>query len=340
MHIMRIYQERSTEGGPIMNDHVRALLSVVLDYLEEGICFTDANKQIIYWNAGARKLAGYQTEETVRKTCRQILAHRDTNGDKLCDKACPLTAALQQEDPLQEKDLLITHKEGHYIATTVRLFPVYNKDRQPAGFIEIFAAKAHQRFGPDKVKALTKAAYIDSLSELYNKQYIENRLQTMLGEIPGKRESFGIIYINITGFRAINERYGVSMADKILKIVANTLSAGISYPNLIGRWHGASFIAIADTSKRSLLLLLADKLKLSVAESPLFLNGETIRISVTVGCAVSQTYDSLDYLIERATKAALADQGNAAATSTLPVTAAAPVEKQRNKSGFYSKSPS
>ena len=162
----------------------------------------------------------------------------------------------------------------------------------------------------------------------------------MLDEIPGKRESFGIIYINITGFRAINEQYGVSMADKILKIVATTLSAGISYPNIIGRWHGASFIAIVDTSKRSLLFMLADKLKLSVSESPIFLNGETIRILVTVGCAVSQSYDSLDYLIERATKAALEDRGIAAATITQPANPTPPPEKQRNKAGFHSKSQS
>ena len=323
-----------------MNDHFRALISTVLDYLEEGVCFTDVNKHIIYWNAGAQQIAGYQAEETLMKPCCQIIAHRDTNGEKLCDKRCLLSQASLPEGQFQEKEMFITHKEGHSLAATVRIFPVYNKDSTLLGFIELFSHKSHPRFGPDKVKALTKAAYVDSLSELFSKQYIENRLQIMLDEIPGKRESFGIIYINITGFRAINEQYGVSMADKILKIVATTLSAGISYPNIIGRWHGASFIAIVDTSKRSLLLMLADKLKLSVSESPIFLNGETIRISVTVGCAVSQNYDSMDYLIERATKAALEDRGNAAATIIQTANTTPPPEKQRNKSGFHSKSQS
>ncbi|HWR06994.1 sensor domain-containing diguanylate cyclase [Sporomusa sp.] len=321
-----------------MNDHFRAFTSTVLDYLDEGVCFTDINKNIIYWNAGAKNIVGYQAEETTRKTCCQILAHSSVNGEKLCDTGCPLTKALQEGQP-QEKDMFITHKEGHLIFATIRSFPVYNKDGELAGFIELFSDHSPKKLGHDKVKALTRVAYVDSLSELFSKQYIENKLQIMLKEIPEKRESFGIIYINITGFRAINELYGVSMADKILKAVASTLSAGISYPNLIGRWHGASFIAIIDTSKRSLLLMIADKLKLLVSDSAISLNGEKIRVTASVGCAISQSYDSLDYLIERATKASLEDKEPAAASISPTVNPAPAVEKQRNKSGFHSTRP-
>ncbi|HWR44237.1 sensor domain-containing diguanylate cyclase [Sporomusa sp.] len=318
-----------------MNDHFRAFTNTVLDYLDEGVYFTDLNKNIIYWNTGAKNIVGYQADETDMKSCCQIISHISASGEKLCDSGCPITKALQ-EGQLQEKDMFITHKEGHLISATVKTFPVYNKDGQLAGAIELFSDNSQKKLAHDKVKALTKAAYVDSLSELFSKQYLENRLQIMLKEIPEKRESFGIVYINITGFRAINELYGVSMADKILKMVAKTLSAGISYPNIIGRWHGASFIAIVDTSKRSLLLMLADKLKTLVSESSVSLNGENIQVTISTGCAVSQNYDSLDYLIERATKASLEEKDKAAASIPPTVNSAPNVEKQKNKSGFHS----
>jgi len=72
---------------------------------------------------------------------------------------------------------------------------------------------------------------------------------------------------------------------------------------MIGRWHGASFIVIAGTANKSLLLLLADKLKALVAETKYVIGEETVPIRLAIGYTVSQKYDTVDYLIERAMRA-------------------------------------
>lgn len=321
-----------------MLDYLRTFTGTVINYLAQGVAFIDSNKNIIYWNRGAESILGYPLSETARHTCCQITAHFNLNGEKLCGEHCPITKTLQEGRP-QEADMFIAHKDGQLVYATVRTFPVHDKAGQVAGVIELFSDNARINIGHEKVKALTKAAYMDSLSELFSKQYIETRLQTMFKEIPARREVFGILYINIVGFRVINEAYGVSGADKILKMVAKSLSAQIAYPAIIGRWHGASFIVIVDTDKKSLLLMLADKLKTLVAESALPLNGETIHVTVSIGCAISQPLDSIDYIIERATKDSLEDHSDKAPPVPSPIANAAPViAKQRNRSGFYSNS--
>jgi diguanylate cyclase (GGDEF)-like protein/PAS domain S-box-containing protein len=317
-----------------MYDYFKVFLNNVLDYLDEGVYFTDVNKNILYWNSGAENITGYRLDEIAMQKCCQIISHTDINGEQLCDKHCLITQVIEAGKQ-QENFMFIVHKDGHLVPVTIRTFPVHDKDDQITGFIELITDNSHQKLGQDKVSALTKAAYIDSLSELFSKQYIESRMQTMLTEAPDKKKTFGILYINITGFRAINELHGVSRADKILKMVARTLSSGIKFPNVIGRWHGASFMVIVDTSNKSLLLLLAGKLKTLISEADFSVGEETIPIKVSVGYAISQSYDTLDYIIERATKTSL-EEKEPATTSESPTNRPDTTINKRQTNRFHS----
>lgn len=289
-----------------MYNYFKTFINNVLNHLDEGVYFTDLNKNILYWNSGIQTISGHQLDQNSSPKCCQLITHIGINGEKLCDKQCPITKVLQDGEPL-ESSMFIRHKEGHLVPVTVKTFPVIKND-QIVGVIEVISDNTQKKFGHEKVKALTKAAYVDSLSGLVNKQYIESRLELMLKEIPEKRESFGVLYININGFRAINELYGVTTADKVLRMVATTLSSCITSPNLIGRWHGASFIAILDTTNKTLPLMLASKIKMVISESVFPINGDTIQVTLSVGYTTSQRLDSLDYIIERATKASLEEK--------------------------------
>ncbi|MEG6584366.1 sensor domain-containing diguanylate cyclase [Dendrosporobacter sp. 1207_IL3150] len=316
-----------------MHDYFRAMIKNVFNYIDEGVYFVDSNKNIIYWNRGCEKLSGYRLEEAINQKCCQIISHINLSGEKICGEQCPVTLALQ-ESQQPETEVFILHREGHRVSVTVRTFPVYDADNNIIGVIELISDSSQRKLGGDKVKALTKAAYIDSLTELVSKQYLQSRLQKMLNEASAANEPFGILYINILGFRKVNELYGVANADKILKMVAKTLEAVIKNPNIVGRWHGASFIAVVESSNKSRLLMLAEKVKLLVSESGVSIDSETLHVAVAVGTASMQSYDTIDYIIERATKAALSvskePDNNCALSSPVNTTLTSKVSERRH----------
>lgn len=318
-----------------MNDYLNTFTSHLLNYLDQGVFFINIEKNLVYWNKSAETLLGYQSAELSNHKCCQLTTHIGLNGESLCSEHCPITKAIQEGQP-QEEDMFIVHKDGHTILAKVTTVPVYNKVGQLVGVIELISNNALKGIGQEKIKALTKAAFMDSTSELFSKQYIETRLQTMFKESPEKRESFGILYINIVGFRAINEMYGASRADRILKSVAKILSSGITHPTIIGRWHGASFIVILDTAKKSLMLLLADKLKKLISETSLQIGDQNVEITVSIGHAISQSNDSIDYLIERATKDSLVENVKEAAPELPSIISPPNSSKQSKTSGFHS----
>jgi len=318
-----------------MDNYFNLSLKNILDYLDEGLYFTDLNKNIHYCNSGAETITGYRFDEIAMQKCCNIISHTDLNGEQLCEKQCLITKIIE-EKKMQEVFAFISHKDGHLVPVTIRTFPVYDKANHITGFIELITDNTRQKLGQAKMNALTQAAYIDSLSELFSKQYLENRLQTMLTKMADTGKAFAILYINIIGFRAINDMYGVSRGDKILKMVAKTLSTAISSSDIIGRWHGASFIAISNTTNKSLLLLLADKLKGLIAESDFTINGETMSVNITITYTIAQMYDTFDYLIERATKGSPAEK-ESATTSKLPPVKASPPAVTKQNVGFHSR---
>lgn len=287
-----------------MYDFFRAFITTVFNYIDEGICFTDVNRNIIYWNRGAATITGYRFDEVAGKNCGQVIANLDQNGKEI-DGTDELTAQSSENVSRQERRLSIAHKDGHSVPVLLRNFPVYGDNAELKGFIYLITDNFCRETQQAKMGALTKAAYIDSLSELFNKQYLDNRLRTLLSAAPDRREVFSILYVHITGFREFNEKYGIAQADQLLKMVAKTLSSVICPPNMIGRWHGASFIVIAGTANKSLVLMLAEKLKALVAETNYPIGEKTVSVRLLIGHAVSQDYDTVDYIIERAMKATL-----------------------------------
>lgn len=285
----------------------QAFITRVFNHMDEGICFTDVNRSILYWNSSAKTITGYRFDEVAGKSWEQIIACINQNGQKV-DAINNPTAQTAENTARREQRLSLAHKDGHPVPVLLRSFPVYNDNAELTGFIYLITDNSRQKTEQAKMNALTKTAYIDSLSELFSKQYLENRLQTLLSAALDTRKAFSILYVHITDFREFNEKYGVARADQLLKMTAKTLSSAISAPSLIGRWHGASFIVIAETVNKSLLLLLANKLKALVAETKFDIGEETVPIQLSVGYAISQNYDNVNYLIERAIKASLEEK--------------------------------
>lgn len=319
----------------------RTCITTVFNYMDEGICFTDVNRNIIYWNSGAEAITGYRFDEVTGENCDQFIACINQNGKKLGAINNP-TAQAAQHAARQEQRLAITHKNGHPVPVLLQSFPVYDDDTELIGFIHLIINNSCQKVEQAKMSALTKAAYIDSLSGLFSKQYLENRLQTLLSATPDTRKPFSILYLYITDFREFNEKYGVSKADHLLKMVAKTLASGINAPNLIGRWHGASFIIMMNTINKSLILLFADKLKALVAETEFTIGEETVSIQLAVGHTISQNYDTVNYLVERAVKALLEGRSPEAppATERLPADKVSViVGKPLKKNRFHSANP-
>lgn len=274
----------------------------ILNYSYEGIFIVDKSKKILYWNPAAEKISGRPANEVTGKCCcEKSLIHVDKNGNKLCNKtACPLAISLS-ERTIHETEAYIQHKEGHQIPVSSRIIPLYKEDNF-FGVIELFRDNSPRETLIKELADLHDRSTIDPLTGLRNRRYAEIALAAKLNEVREIGINFGVLFIDIDHFKTINDTYGHSIGDQVLKVLAKTLLTNTRQHDLVVRWGGEEIISIiVSPNIQQKLYLIANKLRHLIQQSTLLLDdGNTVKVTVSIGATVAVPTDTADTLIKRA----------------------------------------
>ena len=263
--------------------------------------FVDTERRILYWNEGAYRLTGYKAEELLGKCCQDnFLCHVDHSGISLCQQGCPLTACIT-DGGLHEANVFLRHKQGHRVPVTVRVQPVRRADGSLIGSIEIFSDDSRQIEVRRKADAMERLAFLDHLTQLPNRRFMEMALQTALSENQVHKDPFGLLLIDLNGFKAINDSFGHSCGDSALLEAASTLTGALRPMDIVGRWGGDEFVAIARNVDLEILSELADRCVALIAQTAIPVNEETrIPLSISVGTVLSHSSETAEGLIHMA----------------------------------------
>ncbi len=132
---------------------------------------------------------------------------------------------------------------------------------------------------------LTHLANIDVLSGLPNR----GRVRQLLGEAlrEGTSEGFAcaILFLDLDGFKPVNDTFGHPKGDAVLRVVAKRLIQEVGAAGHVGRMGGDEFaVVVPDAQSRAKVEQLAQRIIDSIKE-PYEIDGTSIRIGVSIGCA-------------------------------------------------------
>ena len=142
-------------------------------------------------------------------------------------------------------------------------------------------------------------AYHDSLTGLMNRQGFRDCLFQVLGEMPHKDTEPALLFIDLDGFKAVNDCYGHDVGDKLLTAVGERLSEALGPGALTARLGGDEFAAVVQDAGESVEIRAG-----SLVESlslPYNINGNTVRVGASCGLARARCFSGdLDGLINAA----------------------------------------
>jgi diguanylate cyclase (GGDEF)-like protein/PAS domain S-box-containing protein len=278
-----------------------AFYKELLDHMSDGIYFVDRERCILYWNEGAFRLSGYEAEEMLGKHCQDdILCHIDTAGRRLCHDGCPLSASMQ-DGSLHEANVFLRHKLGRRVPVHVRVQPIRGPDGSVIGAIEIFSDDSARHEERRKAAAMERLAFLDHLTRLPNRRFLEMSLHTSASEYEVHKDPFGVLLIDLDRFKEINDSFGHSCGDLALREVAQTLRGALRSTDAVGRWGGDEFLAVVHNTDSVNLRILAERCVALVAETSIKSgNGQRIPLSASVGAALFLPGEESSSLIQRA----------------------------------------
>ena len=273
----------------------------ILDQMRDGVYFVDSERRVLYWNEGAYRLTGYRAAEILGRCCQDnILCHVDMAGNRLCQEGCPLTASIQDGGP-HEAEVFLRHKQGRRVPVFVRVQPIQAADGSVVGAIEIFSDNSVEMEFRRKIEAMERLAFLDHLTKLPNRRFLEMSVGTALSEYQVHADPFGVLLIDLDWFKTINDSFGHDCGDRALQEVAKTLTGSLRPTDIVGRWGGDEFVAIVGNVNSETLKVLAERCMMLVAETSISGDdGKPLALTVSVGATLVRPGETADELVHRA----------------------------------------
>jgi diguanylate cyclase (GGDEF)-like protein len=150
----------------------------------------------------------------------------------------------------------------------------------------------------DSNRKTAHAAVHDALTGLANRAALVSRLET-LAEKEGEEAS--IIYIDLDGFKEVNDFYGHEMGDRLLRGFAAGLAVLVGEQGLVARVGGDEFVVLMTGKSAQASALALASSAISLSAEPLRIGAHDLRIAASVGVASSNIKDLTgDELLRRA----------------------------------------
>ncbi|MBP0599296.1 EAL domain-containing protein [Herbaspirillum sp. LeCh32-8] len=132
---------------------------------------------------------------------------------------------------------------------------------------------------------LTQMVLHDQLTKLPNRTLLEDRLSQSINKASRTDGHFALMFMDLDGFKAINDSLGHHIGDRLLIEVADRLICSMRAHDTVARLGGDEFVILVDLSRPDDAMPVAEKL-VEVVNQPFVVEGHELRVSASVGIAI------------------------------------------------------
>jgi diguanylate cyclase (GGDEF)-like protein len=146
---------------------------------------------------------------------------------------------------------------------------------------------------------------IDHLTSALSRRGFVNRVDRYLSEHRDQNLYLSLIYVDLNGFKAVNDSYGHAAGDELLRVVAHRLRGGLKDADLLARLGGDEFVvALVNLASARDGHAVAKRLEQRLNSSEVVIDGHQIFITASLGVASSRVASAdIDLLVHRADQA-------------------------------------
>ena len=140
----------------------------------------------------------------------------------------------------------------------------------------------------------------DSLTSLYNRRYMETRIQEEIERYQQTGLEFALLIIDVDLFKVINDRYGHVCGDFLLRSVAEDIRKSVRPTDTVARWGGDEFLLLLPETNAQTAMELAGRIGKNVGKRRYLYDNNTLGVTLTIGAAVIKNGDTADSIIKNA----------------------------------------
>lgn len=277
-----------------------AELQMVLQNANDAYVCIDHNGVIRDWNQQAEQTFGWSSQEAIGRRLDEMIIPV-TMREAHCAGLRHYLATGEHNVINRHIELTAVRRDGTPLPVEVRVIPLSIDGKT------IFSAFLNDITERKQVEAIREhEATHDPLTGLLNRRGMFDLLSQAIARIKRTRASLALLFIDLDGFKQINDTHGHEAGDAVLCEVAARLQASIRQTDTAARLGGDEFTVILENIKHGIpdANMLAQKI-LETLQHPIQLDSVTATISASIGISMHHPDDerSADQLVNAADSA-------------------------------------
>lgn len=278
--------------------HAQQLGESILTSAGEGICGVDREGRVIFVNPAARRMFGWGENEGLGWLLHPITHHHHPGGEAYAPEDCPIHQTLADGLSRQIKDDVYWRQDGQPFPVEYNVAAIRQEGRI-TGAVNVFRDITERK---ELEERITHLALFDTLTGLPNRASLAEAIPSITAAMARQRAKTGILYVDLDGFKGINDTLGHHAGDRVLQETAKRMETCLRAGDWVVRLGGDEFLVLCPggTPTRESLEQLARRL-IDRIHQPIPLADKTPCIGASIGIALYPDDDSdLEHCIQRA----------------------------------------
>lgn len=271
------------------------LTASVFTNASEGILIADRHGTIIEVNEAFTNITGYSREDVLGYDHGKFRSSRQ--GPEVFKSLRKSLLRYGQ----WKGELWSRKKDGEAYSVWLTVTKVRSDSGKVRNYLALFSDITALKLQQEK---LEHGAHFDALTNLPNRLLLSDRLQQAMTMCQRNNRSLAVLYLDLDGFKAVNDRYGHKAGDELLVGVSNRMHSALREVDTLARMGGDEFVAVlSDIDSTQDCIQLVTRV-LAACSEPVTIDGHKLAVTASIGVTMYPQDDAeADQLMRHADQA-------------------------------------
>jgi diguanylate cyclase (GGDEF)-like protein/PAS domain S-box-containing protein len=280
LRALRYSAERTRMQEALFVEKERA--EATLNCIGDAVICTDIAGNITFLNVVAERITGWSWQEANGRPMHDVFRILDASSRETTPDRMEL-AIEENRTVYLPSNCILARRDGGEIPIEDSASPIRDRDGNSTGAVIVFrdvsAARATAR-------QITHSAEHDFLTDLPNRLLLSDRIGQAITLAPRHKNKIAVLFLDLDGFKHINDSLGHSFGDKLLQSVAKRLVGSVRESDTVSRQGGDEFVVLlSDAAQWEDAATTAKRLLRTVAEAHL-IDRHLLHITTSIGVSI------------------------------------------------------
>jgi diguanylate cyclase (GGDEF)-like protein/PAS domain S-box-containing protein len=280
LRALRYAVERKTMQEELFEEKERA--QVTLNSIGDAVICTDISGNITFLNLVAVRMTGWSRDEAAGRPMAEVFHVLDATSRKTTPN--PMEMAVRQNRTMHlPSNCILIQRDGGEIPIEDSIAPIHDREGRVTGVVIVFRDVSS---GQTMALQLAYSAHHDFLTGLPNRKLLNDRVSQAILTATRYKNKVAVLFLDLDGFKHINDSLGHSIGDRVLQSVAKRLVDSVRGSDTVSRQGGDEFVVLLSEVAHSEGVAIAARRLLQVAAEPHSIGQHELYVTACIGVSV------------------------------------------------------